>query len=205
MPDEATVVAVLRSIPGYPPLFAAAFPDADEALTYDNMARAIGAFERRLVTPGRFDAFLAGDDDALSGDELAGLAAFMDVGCVGCHLGPTVGGTLYRKLGLVKPYPTGDPGRFEVTKNEADRAVFKVPSLRNVAKTGPYFHDGGVPTLDAAIRIMAQHQLGRTLGDDQVAAIAAFLASLTGVVDAAYTARPDLPASGPDTPAPDPT
>ena len=205
MPDEATVVAVLRSIPGYPPLFAAAFPDAEEALTYDNMARAIGAFERRLVTPSRFDAFLAGDDDALTDPEQAGLAAFMEVGCVSCHLGPVLGGTLYRKLGFVKPYPSEDPGRVEVTKNEADRAVFKVPSLRNVAKTGPYFHDGSIATREQAIRIMAEYQLGRTLDDDQVAAISAFLASLTGVVDTAYTARPDLPPSGPDTPAPDPS
>ena len=205
MPSEEAVVVMLRSIPDYPPAFAAAFPDEDDPVSYDNMARAIGAFERRLVTPSRFDAFLDGQDAALDDAEVAGLATFMDTGCISCHNGPTVGGGSYQKLGAVKPYPTEDPGRFKVTGQESDRYVFKVPSLRNVDQTGPWLHDGSVTSLDQMIRIMAEHQLGRSLGDEDVAAIARVLGTLTGEVDVAYTAAPKLPESGPDTPAPDPS
>ncbi len=205
MPSEEATVAVLRSIPGYEPLFRAAFPDAVDPISYDNMAGAIGAFERRLMTPSRFDAFLDGQDEALTDQEGAGLALFMDVGCIACHNGPALGGRAYQKLGGVRPYPTEDPGRFNVTGNESDRGVFKVPSLRNVAETGPYFHDGSVGSVRQAIRLMADHQLGRTLSQEEVAALAAFLASLTGSLDQEYIAAPELPANGPDTPAPDPT
>lgn len=205
MPASADVLVVLHSIPGYAPLFAAAFPGQQDPITYDNTAAAIGAFERRLMTPGRFDAFLAGDTDALTPAELEGLATFMNTGCITCHMGPTVGGTLYRKLGQVKPYATQDPGRFKVTGKEEDRQVFKVPSLRNVAKTGPWFHDGSIRELDQAIRLMAEHQLGVSLDDARVRSIRTFLESLTGEIDAAYVAPPQLPASGPDTPAPDPS
>jgi cytochrome c peroxidase len=120
-------------------------------------------------------------------------------------MGPAVGGGLYRKLGLIVPYPTEDPGRENVTGNEGDRHVFKVPSLRNVAKTGPWFHDGSITDLAAAVRIMGKHQLGQDLSDQQVGDIVVFLESLTGSVDAAYIAMPELPESGPDTPAPDPS
>lgn len=206
MPSEEATVAVLRSIPGYAPLFAAAFPDEPEPVTYDNMARAIGAFERTLITPARFDAFVAGDDAALSDAEVAGLATFVDTGCTTCHMGAAVGGGMFQKLGTVEPYPAeDDPGRFEVTGNEADRGVFKVPSLRNIEKTGPWFHDGSITSLDDAIRLMARHQLGRTLDDAQVASIRAFLSSLTADLDPAVVAPPQLPESGPDTPAPDPS
>ena len=205
MPSEDAVLVVLRSIPGYAPLFRAAFPGQSDPITYDNMARAIGAFERRLVTPGPFDRFLAGDSEAFSEEQVAGLATFMDVGCITCHVGPTTGGTTFQKLGAVKPYPTEDTGRFKLTNNEADRFVFKVPSLRNVAETGPWFHDGSVTSLDDAIRKMGEHQLGRTLTPEEVASIRSFLESLTGTVDAAYVAKPELPESGPTTPAPDPS
>jgi cytochrome c peroxidase len=205
MPDAAQVVRVLKSIPGYVEAFAAAFPGAADAVTYDNAAEAIGAFERRLVTPAPFDAFLAGDLAALSAEQRTGLRTFIDSGCTACHNGVAAGGALYQKLGLVKPYATADVGRAEVTGNEADRFFFKVPSLRNIAETGPYFHDGSVATLDAAIRLMAEHQLGRTLTDAQVGEIRSFLASLTGTLPAEYIAAPALPPSGPDTPAPDPT
>lgn len=205
MPSEQAVLVVLKSIPGYSPLFAAAFPDDEDPITYDNMARAIGAFERRLVTPSRFDAFLEGQDDALTEAEVAGLETFMQVGCNTCHNGQVIGGNAYHKLGVVKPFASADQGRFEVTGAEADRQVFKVPSLRNVEKTGPWFHDGSMQTLDETIRTMAEHQLGKTLTDAQVRSIHSFLASLTGEVDVEYIAEPELPASGPDTPAPDPT
>jgi cytochrome c peroxidase len=205
MPSEAAVLVVLNSIPGYPPLFAAAFPGDEDPVSYDNMARAIGAFERRLATPSRFDAFLEGEDAALSDAELKGLGTFMTVGCHSCHNGAVIGGNAYHKLGVIEPYETEDPGRFAVTGSEADRQVFKVPSLRNIEKTGPWFHDGSKKTLDDTIRTMARHQLGRTLTHEQVESIRSFLASLTGEVDTEYIAMPELPESGPDTPAPDPT
>jgi cytochrome c peroxidase len=157
------------------------------------------------VTADRFDSFLEGNDEALNDAEVAGLALFLDTGCTARHMGPTIGGGMYQKLGLVEPYPTHDAGRYEVTKNEADRGFFRVPSLRNVEKTGPWFRDGSVTSLDDAIRKMAKHQLGRQLDDAQVASLRAFLATLTGTADAAYIAMPELPPSGPDTPPPDPT
>ena len=205
MASEAQVISVLNSIPGYLPLFQAAFPGEKDPINYDNFGRAVGAFERRLVTSDRFDAFLEGNDDALSDTEVAGLATFLDTGCTACHMGPTIGGKLYQKLGLVEAYPTKDAGRFEFTKNEADRQFFKVPSLRNIEKTGPWFHDGSITTLDDAIRTMARIQLGKQLDDAQVASIRAFLTTLTGTADAAYIKMPELPPSGPDTPAPDET
>jgi cytochrome c peroxidase len=205
MPDEASVVAVLLSIPGYPPLFAQAFPGEDPALTYDNMAKAIASFERRLVTPAPFDAYLAGDDGALSQDQKKGLETFIATGCPTCHNGPLLGGSLYQKLGLVEPYPIGDRGRAEVTGSKSDEYFFKVPSLRNIAKTGPWLHDGSVDSLDLMVRVMARFQLGKTLTDDEAQAISDFLQSLTGKVDEKYVAQPELPPSGPDTPPPDPS
>ncbi|MEM7412555.1 MAG: cytochrome-c peroxidase [Myxococcota bacterium] len=205
MPSEEVVVAVLGSIPDYGPMFDAAFPDDETALTYDNMANAIGAFERRLMTPSRFDDFLAGNTDALSEEELVGLETFLDTGCTTCHSGVGIGGNLYQKLGLVRAYETEDPGRAAVTGNDSEKHFFKVPSLRNIAETGPYFHDGSVATLDEAIRIMAAIQLGKELDDAQVRSIREFLKTLTGKPDATLIAMPTLPESGPDTPAPDPS
>lgn len=202
MPSAEVVVSVLESIPGYAPLFAKAFPGDAKPITYDNFARAVGAFERRLTTPGRFDAFLGGDLDALSDAEVAGLEAFVQNGCPTCHAGPLVGGTTFQKIGIVHPYETKDLGRYDVTKEDADRYFFKVPSLRNVAETGPYFHDGGVASLDEAIRLMGWHQLGKQLTPEEIASIATFLRSLTSPVDAAYVAAPEPLPSGPSTPKP---
>ena len=205
MPSEGAVVDVLKSIPGYEPPFRAAFPDDEDPITYDHMAQAIGAFERRLVTPSRFDAFQRGDLDSLTDAEVEGLSLFINTGCISCHNRATIGGTSYQKLGGVHPYATEDVGRFAVTGNDLDRHVFKVPSLRNIAETGPYFHDGQVGTLAEAVRLMAHHQLGWELAEDDVSSIVVFLGSLTGTIDQEYIARPELPASGPETPAPDPT
>ncbi|HHQ13669.1 MAG TPA: cytochrome-c peroxidase [Chromatiales bacterium] len=206
MPDEASVVAVLKSIPGYVEAFSAAYPDEADPVTYDNMARAIGAFERGLVTPGRWDRFLAGDRSALTAAEQDGLATFMEVGCYTCHSGTYVGGMMLQKLGLMKPWPKdNDLGRYEVTGKEYDKFFFKVPSLRNVAETAPYFHDGSVKSLQQAVRLMGEYQLGKTLNDEQVDSIVTFLKSLTGTVPADYVAKPALPASGPNTPPPDPS
>jgi cytochrome c peroxidase len=205
MPEEAAVVAVLKSIPGYAPLFAQAFPDDADPITYDNMARAIAAFERRLVTPSRFDRYLAGDDRALSNEEKEGLELFIQTGCIQCHNGALVGGGMYQKLGVAEPYPTEDRGRAKATGNAADDFFFKVPSLRNVSKTGPYFHDGSVKELDLSVRVMARFQLGKTLTSDEAGSIGAFLDALTGDLPRDYIAPPELPPSGPDTPAPDPS
>jgi cytochrome c peroxidase len=203
MPSEAATVEVLRSIPGYAPLFAAAFPGAGDPITYDNMARAIGAFERRLVTPSAFDRFLEGDVKALTPEQLAGLETFMSVGCITCHNGAGVGGGLYQKIGLVHEFPTQDIGRAKITKNDAEKFFFKVPSLRNVVLTGPYFHDGKVTTVEEAVKLMAWHQLGKELKPEQVKSIVGFLGSLTGTPDPKYIAKPKLPPSGKKTPKPD--
>ncbi|MBK7191140.1 MAG: c-type cytochrome [Myxococcales bacterium] len=206
MADDAHVVAVLQSIPGYADAFAKAFPGQPDAITLDNAAKAIGAFERKLATPAPFDKYLAGDEAAMSDDAKHGLAVFMASGCTGCHSGPLLGGTMYMKTGLTAPYAdTTDTGRFAVTKVETDKFMFKVPSLRNVAKTAPYFHDGKIADLPAAIREMGRLQLGKAFTDDEVKLIGAFLDSLTGEVPAALAAQPKLPKSGPKTPKPDPS
>ncbi len=206
MPSEKRVVEVLKSIPGYVDAFKAAFPKDKDPVTYDNMAKAIGAFERQLVTPSRFDRFRAGDESALSDKEKAGFAKFLKLGCPTCHVGAAIGGTTFQKLGLVNPYPDqSDLGRFAVTKNEADKMYFRVPSLRNVAKTGPYFHNGSLTTLPVVVKTMAHHQLGVELRDDEIDLVVSFLESLTGEIPAAYIEKPDLPPDGPKTPKADPT
>lgn len=205
MPDEASVVRVLASIPGYAEPFAKAFPGEADPITYDNLARAIGAFERTLVTPAPWDRFLAGDAAALTDAQKAGFNTFVDAGCATCHAGPYLGGSMYQKAGLVAAWPNqADQGRYDLTKAEADRMMFKVPSLRNIEKTGPYFHDGSVTDLGQAVRWMAKHQVGKELTDAEVASIVTFLGALTGEVDPAKVAAPTLPPSGPDTPKPDP-
>jgi cytochrome c peroxidase len=197
-------VAVLKSMPEYVELFKRAFPKEKDPVTFDNMARAIGAFERKLMTPSRWDALLEGDTSALTAAETIGLRTFLDTGCQACHNGALLGGTTYQKLGQVKPYPgLTDPGRFDVTKVQADFGMFKVPSLRNVERTGPYFHDGQVATLDDAVRKMAEFQLGRKLSDDEVRQIVVFLRVLTGRIDPDYIKPPVLPKSTATTPKPD--
>lgn len=186
IPDEQFLVDRLRSAKDYPALFRAAFPGTADPLTYANIREAIGAFERTLVTPSRFDAFLTGDNTAMDSMEMAGLRTFMDVGCATCHNGAAVGGTSLKKFGVHKDYraltgsPAGDVGREQVTGDSADRDVFKVPGLRNITRTAPYFHDGRVNELDKVIRVMADVQLGKELSDAEVNAIRAFLELLTG-------------------------
>lgn len=204
MPDAAAVAVMLKSIPDYAPAFKDAFPDEKDPITLANAARAIGAFERKLLTPGRWDKYLAGDKTALTADEKKGFKTFMEAGCMACHNGAYVGGSMYQKLGLVKPYPDQkDQGRFEITKQDADKMMFKVPSLRNVEKTAPYFHTGKVATLPEAVKQMGEYQLGKALTDAQVASIVTWLKALTGEVDAAYIAEPAPFASGKKTPKPD--
>ncbi len=139
MPSPQEVTSVLASIPGYVSAFAEAFPGQKEPVTFEDMRQAIGAFERGLVTPSRWDQFLRGQAQALTAKELEGFKTFSDLGCVVCHTGEFVGGSMYEKVGVVKAWPsTADKGRYEVTKDDTDKMTFKVPSLRNVAKTAPY-------------------------------------------------------------------
>lgn len=206
MPSGKRAIAVLKSIPEYVKAFQRAFPSQKDPVTFDNMANAIGAFERRLLTPSPWDRFLKGDQAALTAEQKAGFNTFLAAGCQTCHAGALVGGNLYQKLGGAKPYPDAtDPGRYKVTKNESDRMVFKVPSLRNVAKTAPYFHNGRVPVLEQAVSQMAEYQLGRQLTNQEVRSIIAWLGALTGEIPAEYIKEPPLPKSTARTPRPDAT
>ncbi|NRB40799.1 MAG: c-type cytochrome [Pseudomonadales bacterium] len=179
MPSEAAVVEKISAIDEYQVAFKKAF-NKDNAISYDNLAYAIAAFERTLITKDRFDQYMLGDATALNKQEKAGLQAFINVGCTACHNGPTLGGKVYQKLGLVKPYANqADQGRFDLTQKTTDKMVFKVPMLRDVARTAPYFHDGSVKTLSDAVNQMASLQLGRDLDKKTTADIVAFLQSLT--------------------------
>src|SRR5215467_14762083 len=199
-PNEKAVIDRLEQIPSYAPLFKAAFPDDPHPMTVENIAKAIGAYERTLVTPSPFDRYLAGDVNALSPKARSGLDTFINTGCAACHNGVLVGGGMYRKFGVVEPYwkatgsQTIDDGRADVTKNPDDLYVFRVASLRNVATTAPYFHDGSVATLPEAVRVMARVQLGVTLGDAETSDVVAFLESLTGELPANFATVPTLPA-----------
>ena len=179
MPSEAEVVKRLAADKEYPGLFAKAFPAAAEKITYGNMAAAIAAFERTLITRDRFDDFQKGDDKALTAQELKGLQLFLTAGCTTCHVGPVIGATTYQKVGLVHPYETPDEGRSQVTKDEDDKLKFKVPGLRNIALTAPYFHDGSQKTLKETVTKMAFIQLDRTLTDAEADALVAWLHTLT--------------------------
>lgn len=177
---------------GYEAAFKLAFgADADPVVS-GNYAKALAAYQRTLRTPAPFDAWLLGDNAALSAQQLAGLNTFVGSGCGGCHHGALLGGNSLQKFGLFKDYwsatgsSTVDLGRFNVTKKEADKYVYRVPMLRNISQTAPYFHDGAVASLDKAVRVMAELQLGRQLPDADVADIAAFLGSLTGPVPSHY-------------------
>jgi cytochrome c peroxidase len=179
-PDEKAITDRLSRVAGYTPLFAAAFQNDPQPITIENITKAISAYERSLLTPSAFDAYLAGNQEALPPTARAGLAKFINTGCVECHNGVGVGGGMYQKFGVVEDYwkATGsdpiDKGRAEVTKDPVDLYVFRVASLRNVAMTPPYFHDGSVATLPEAVKVTARVQLGVTLSDADTGDIVAF-------------------------------
>jgi cytochrome c peroxidase len=178
-PEE--VIRRLGNIDGYPEAFRRAFAGGHDPMTYDNLAEAIAAFERTLVAPGRFDRLFAGQENALTTQEKRGLAKFTQYRCVECHSWATVGGRLYHKMGQRHPYANKeDLGRYEITKKDEDRYVFKVPLLRNVTRTPPYFHDGRVPDLKEAVRLMGWLQLDRRLTRGDIADLIAFLRTLEG-------------------------
>jgi len=199
MPDQEAVIKRLQAIQGYREMFAAAFPGEEQPVNYVNLQKAIGAFERKLITPSRFDEFLMGYQDVLTDQEKKGLQTFMDVGCTACHSGTVLGGSMYQKFGLAGNYwdftnsEKVDNGRFLVTKNEADKMLFKVPSLRNIEKTHPFFHDGSVDNLPDAVRIIAKLQLSKDLTDQEVSEIVTFLKTLTGKVPEELAKAPAMP------------
>jgi len=178
MPDSNTVVKKFKKIAEYKKVFA----DAKMKITYDNMAEAMAAFERTLITKDRFDMFMKGNPQALQEDEVEGLALFIDKGCTTCHTGPVLGGNMYQKMGLLKAYAdTTDKGIFDITGVETDKYMFKVPSLRNIALTDPYMHDGAVETLKESIVLMADIQLDKVLTEDEVNKIEKFLGSMSDI------------------------
>jgi cytochrome c peroxidase len=196
-PDTKTVIATIKALPGYEAKFKQAFPNAPNAVSPENWGKAIGTYERTLVTPAPFDAYLKGDGKALDSQARAGLKLFINYGCSSCHNDSGIGGTSFQKFGVFEDYwkQTGsqaiDEGRYSVTHELADKYLFKVPSLRNVSKTPPYFHDGSVAKLADAIRIMGKVQLGKVLGDQDVNELLAFLNSLTGQLPANFSADKD--------------
>lgn len=202
------LVATLRSMPGYVEMFKKAFPGQGDPMTFDNVAGAIEAFEATLVTPDApFDRYLRGSKTALDEQQQRGLATFMDKGCVSCHNGLNVGGQSYHPFGVKQApdatvRPTEDKGRFAVTKSDDDAYVFRAPSLRNVALTGPYFHSGKVWALRDAVAAMSSAQLGSTLSPAEIDDVTAFLRSLTGRQP--QVTLPVLPASTARTPRPAP-
>ncbi|MBE2282756.1 MAG: c-type cytochrome [Prosthecobacter sp.] len=200
-PSADFVVKVLKSMPGYVDAFKAAFPGEADPVNYNNFGKAVGAFERKLLTPSKWDTFLKGNKDAMTADEKKGFATFAKTGCVTCHNGAPVGGMMYQKLGLVKAWPDlKDSGRAEATKNEGDKGFFKVPSLRNVTETGPYLHDGSVKSLEEMVKKMADHQLGKQLTEEETTSIVTFLKALKGDLPTEYIKAPKLPESTAETP-----
>lgn len=198
LPTADAVIPLLEEL-GYESAFRAAFADDKDPVTPANYATAIQAYEATLLTPAPFDKYLSGEDGALSADQKRGLKRFIEVGCADCHSGRLLGGDSLETFGVAKKYwtatksPKRDAGLFESTKKESDRYKFRVSMLRNVAKTGPYFHDGSVTDLNEAVQVMADVQLGERLADADAEAIVAFLDSLTGDVPRHYAPPAENP------------
>jgi len=194
--DEAQDIVPLLLEHGYDEGFREAFPDDHQPVSSENYGRALQAYQSTLITPAPFDAYLAGDTDALSQEQKEGLDLFASTGCTACHSGTLFGGDRVQRFGIVEDYWTAtgseaiDPGRYAFTGEDGDRYVFRISMLRNVANTAPYFHDGSVGTLREAVEIMARVQLGRDLSADDLDRIIAFLESLSGEIPPNYS-RPE--------------
>ena len=200
---HALATSVVKSIPGYVQEFELVF--GKDKINADSMTSAIAEFEKTLVTPhSPFDQWLLGDKDAISAKELAGYELFKNSGCVGCHNGAAVGGSSYQKMGIIKKFQTSNKaiGLAGVTHKDSDKFMFKVPTLRNIELTYPYFHDGSTNSLNEAVNIMGEIQLGRKFTEDESDKIVAFLKTLTG--DAPSFDLPKLPPSVTETPKPEP-
>ncbi len=206
--QEADAVDLLKAIPGYRDAFAQAFPGEADPISLGNAQKAIAVFEATLITPNApFDRFLKGDAKALSPIEKEGLALFLDKGCANCHNGVNIGGGMYAKLGLaIRPgvefLPPEDKGRAKITKDAEDEYSFKVPTLRNIALTAPYFHTGKEWDLRKAVALMGATQIGEQLSEDDLDKITAFLGSLSG--DLPKVTYPALPPNAAATPQPAP-
>ena len=201
----ANVLLTLNSMPQYVDWFQASFPAEADPVTFDNFAKAIEAYEATLITPAPFDAWLNGDDAAMTDVQTAGLELFIEKGCASCHNGINLGGNGYYPFGLIeKPgadiLPPDDKGRFAVTETADDEYVFRASPLRNIDQTAPYFHSGLVWDLKTAVQIMGESQLGEDLTDDEADKITAFLVSLTGEMP--EVVYPVLPAETAETPRP---
>jgi len=201
--SQEAAAAKIAKIPEYQELFKTAFHE-DGAVSFKNITTALGAFERTLLTPTKWDDYLKGNVNALNEQERKGVRAFMDNGCIACHSGVNLGGTTFQKFGLVQgPYwkfiedPKQDKGRADVTKKAEDEFFFRAPGLRNVAKTYPYFHNGSVWELDKAVTIMGKAQLGKDLTPEETENIVAFLKTLSGSVSESARTVPELPLSAP--------
>ncbi|MCU0380113.1 MAG: c-type cytochrome [Chitinophagaceae bacterium] len=199
VPHLGFLVNRLRNDSMYRSLFNAAFPGEIIPVSYTNLQKAIGAFERTLLTPSRFDKYMAGDLTALTIEEQEGLAAFMDAGCASCHNGVGVGGGSLQRFGIFTDYRTlthsrmDDEGRLNITGDHSEKDKFKVPGLRNVEMTYPYFHDGSIANLDSSVKIMAATELNRKMTSDEVGRIVAFLKTMTGDIrDEAKKVPPEL-------------
>ena len=192
--SKEMAVKRIASMPAYAAQFEGAF--GDNNITFKKIADAIGAFERTLVTPSKFDKFLAGDEKALSADEQEGLKTFIDKGCAACHTGVGIGGGM-QKFPLVKPYKYADVGDFKGDKD----GMVKTPTLRNIVQTAPYFHNGAVWSLEEAVKIMGETQLGMELNDKETKSIVIFLKALDGEMPT--ITYPKLPAVTADTPKPE--
>jgi cytochrome c peroxidase len=178
--DEKAAVKAISAIAEYTALFDKAYPTAKEKITYDNIAKAIAAFERTLISKSRYDKYIAGDKTALTGAEKKGLKLFVESGCITCHTGPLFGGNMLQKMGLVKPYANEtDKGKYDLTKVETDKYMFKVAQLRNIALTAPYFHDGKAATLEEAVKTMGALNLGKEFKTEEVESIVKFLNALS--------------------------
>ena len=205
---HAHVVEMLSAIPGYVEMFAKAFPEDSDPISIENVTDSIALFEATLITPDApFDRYLRGDENALTPEQKEGLQLFVDNGCVACHSGINLGGDQYQPFGVVELpgaelLPPGDKGRFEVTKSVSDEYVFKVPSLRNIALTPPYFHTGKAWDLRQAVAVMGAAQLGIELSEAEVDKITAFMHALTG--EQPEVTYPILPPSVATTPRPQP-
>jgi len=202
---EEHVTEVLHSIPEYVEMFQSAFPNETDPVKYDNVEKAIGAFERILITKSPFDDYLRGDESALNDSQKQGLALFLDTGCHTCHKGQVLGGEIFAHFQTPAERASGNisPGRFETTGREADKHFFKVPSLLNVVHTYPYLHDGSNWDLPETVVLVAKEMLNKDLTDDEVDLLVGFLDALTGVLPDETMQLPILPPSTSATPLPD--
>jgi cytochrome c peroxidase len=192
--SEAKIIERIKAVSGYAPLFSAAFPDASEAITFDNVVTGLVRFQEGLITPAPIDRFVSGDDEALTAKQLRGAVLFDKHNCSACHTGSAFGGQMLQKLGAIAAWPNqADQGHFGVSKNPQHKMVFRVAPLRNVAKTAPYFHDGTSRRLWDGIRKMAWFEAGQRLDVDTVLGIQDFLVALTGEIPEEYIRKPKLP------------